>query len=233
MPDTTDLYTTVKNTSGATRFFGYLGRRGRRLAAAATFSFYGQPVFKNVRQQEAFERDLLAGDISLVNTPRVILKDTSPDAPIATPSTQATAATTTGGSLAVGFYKFAYTCVNTWGETTVGTTLSAALEIPDATDDAAVITVPNPATITNCVSINVYATAMAASGGAVSAATLRKVGSVASGSTTLTLNSLPALDVSHPAPPTSNTTDAASAMALKLTDNTLGTADLSWGRFTE
>lgn len=236
MPDTLDLYTTVKNISGESRFFGYLGRTGKTLADDATYTVAGDIVASfrgNQRLLAAFERDILAGKITIMSTNRVILKDTAPDAPVANPTVAATAATSTGGSLATGYYKFAYTFVNTWGETTVGTSLSAALQIPDATNDRAVITVPDPAGVTNAVSINVYATAMAASAGAVDATTLRKVGSVAAGATTLNLDTLPALGVSNPAPPTSNTTDAATCRAVKLTDNTLGTQDLSWGRYTE
>ena len=235
MPDTTDLYTTVKNISGASRFFAYLGKHGRTLADDATYSVYGGMVesFKgNDIKRAAFERDLLAGYLAVVKTPLPILQDTAVDAACANPTVQATAATSTGGSLAVGYYKFAYTFVNTWGESTVGTSLSAALSIPDATNDRAVITVPDPAGVTSCVSINVYATAMAATGGDVDAATLRKVGSVAAAATTLNLDTLPAVGPSNPAPPTANTTDAADCRGVKLTDNALTTVDPSWGRLT-
>lgn len=236
MPDTSDLYTTVKNKAGVSRTFGYLGRHGRTLDANETLTIYGnlqdQPGW-NKRKQQSYERDLLAGRIELLNTPRVVLKDTAPDAAIANPTVQATAATSTGGSLAVGYYKFAYTFVSAWGESTVGTSLSAALQIPDATNDRAVITTPAPNGTTNATAINIYSTAMAASGGAVDATTLRKVGQITGATTTFNLDTLPAVDADHPAPPTSNTTDAAEVMGLKLTDNTLGTVDPSWGRYTE
>lgn len=234
MPDTTDLYSTFRNVSGVARFFGYLGRHGKRLNNLSEVTIYGHlqnQLGWNLRKQKAFERDLLAGKVELMSTPRVVVRDTAPDAPLANPTTQATAATSTGGSLAVGFYKFAYTIVTTWGESTVGTTLSAALQIPDATNDRAVITVPAPNSITGAASINIYSTAMAASSGAVDATTLRKVGNVTGATTTLNLDTLPSIGPSNPAPPTENTTEGPEMHGLKVTDGTFGVVDPSWGRY--
>lgn len=239
MPDTSTLYTTVKNPTAGAITYGYLGPHGKRILAGATYTFLGdidvqvkQGHGHRGRRWKALERDLLANRIEIVSTPSPIFANATPDAAIVNPTTQASNATSTGGSLAVGYYKTAYTFVNQWGETTKGTSLSAAIQVPDSTNDRVVVTVPDPAGVTNAVSVNVYMTAMAASSGAVDATTLRKVGSVASGSTTLNVDTLPAIDGTHPIPPTTNTSKAPTSFVLGITDGTLGTADPSWGRYT-
>lgn len=235
MATTNDLYTTVKNTSGASRFFGYLGDHGKTLANNGTTTVFGdlQTLIGNdARKKAALEADLLAGNLTLISTPRTVLYDASADAIINNPTVQATNAASTGGSLATGFYKSAYTFVSAWGETTVGTSLSAAHEVEDATNDRMVVTVPAPNGVTNCTAVNVYVTAMAASAGAVSAATLRKVGQVTGADTTLNVDTLPAVGPSNPAPPSTNTTEAHSVRAVDVDDNTLGTVDPSWGSYT-
>ena len=239
MPAVTDLYTTIKNTSGATRKFGFIPPHGKELTSGQEYTVFGNFVDHlmaggrlSMRKKAAVEAALNSGAMELLATPRVILKDTAQQAALANPTVQTTAATSTGGSLATGYYKFAYTFVSTWGESTVGTSLSAALQIPDATNDRAVITVPAADSVTNCTAVNVYATAMAASSGAVDATTLRKVGQVTGATTSLNLDTLPAVGPSNPAPPSSNTTKGPTMVGIKSTNGTLGYVDVSTGRYT-
>lgn len=83
MADTSDLFTTVKNPLASTHVYGYLGYHGKTLLAGAEFTQIGnlidyaaagKPTHK--RWTDAIQRDLLAGRIVLISTPRVILKDT-------------------------------------------------------------------------------------------------------------------------------------------------------------
>lgn len=236
MADTLDLYTTLKNIGSAERFFGYVGRHGKRLAAAATVTVFGHLSAQlgwNRRKQQALERDLLASKITILSTPRPIIKDTAADAPLANPSVAATLATSTGGSLAVGYYKATYTFVSLWGETTVGTSLSAEIQVPDATNDRIVVTTPAPNSVTNCTAINIYLSAMAAGTGTVDATTMRKVGQITGATTTLNVDTLPAIGPSNPQPPSANTTEAPQMHGLKITDATLGIIDPSWGKFVD
>lgn len=79
MPNTTtDLYTTVKNTSGAAMVFGFLSKHGRRLDIDATYTVPGDLVGalgaqRSQRQFQALERALLAGDLEIVKSPSVYL----------------------------------------------------------------------------------------------------------------------------------------------------------------
>ena len=79
MPNTTtDLYTTVKNTSGAEAVFGFLGTHGKRLANNATFTVPGDLVAKlgagrSQRQFKALEKALTGGDLVIVKSPSVYL----------------------------------------------------------------------------------------------------------------------------------------------------------------
>lgn len=234
MTTTLDLYTTVKNIGSSSRFFGYVGRHGRRLAAAASLTVFGdlcaQPGW-NRRKQLALERDLLAGRLTILNTPRPIIKDSAPDAAVANPTVQTTGASANGGTLAVGYYKFAYTFVTLWGETTVGTSLSAAVQSADASNDRITATVPAPNSVTNVTAINVYATAVAVSSGAVDATTLRKVGQITGATTTFNVDSIPAVDGTHPAPPATNNSQAPQMQGVAVSDATLGIVDPSWGRY--
>jgi hypothetical protein len=82
MPTTNDLYTTVRNPLTNARTYGYLGAAGRLLPAGAHFTFIGDLVSTLIgdkrykrRQTAALERDLLAGRIELISTPRIILRD--------------------------------------------------------------------------------------------------------------------------------------------------------------
>jgi hypothetical protein len=87
MPDTTCLYTTVKNPLAFSRTYGYLGAHGKLLPAGAHFTQIGDLVdtlmgskrYKK-RQTAALERDLLNSKIEIITTPRPILKDATTSA---------------------------------------------------------------------------------------------------------------------------------------------------------
>lgn len=74
------LYTTVKNVSGKTRTFGFLGAHGKTLANNGTFSVPGDLVAKlgNQRSKRSFkalERALEVGDLVITKSPAVYLTD--------------------------------------------------------------------------------------------------------------------------------------------------------------
>jgi hypothetical protein len=79
MPNTTtDLYTTVKNVSGVTQTFGFLGKHGKRLANNETYSVRGDLVGalgaeRSTRRFAALERALLNGALDIVKSPSVFL----------------------------------------------------------------------------------------------------------------------------------------------------------------
>ncbi len=79
-PVTTGLYTTVENTSGAEKVFGFLGTHGKRLAANETYTVPGDLVTKlgakrSMRQFKALEAALSVGDLKIVSSPAVYLYD--------------------------------------------------------------------------------------------------------------------------------------------------------------
>ena len=76
------LYTTVKNTSGVSRVFGFLGAHGKRLAADATYTVPGDLVAKlgnggrgAQRQFKALEKALETNKLDIVSSPAVYLQD--------------------------------------------------------------------------------------------------------------------------------------------------------------
>jgi hypothetical protein len=74
------LYTTVKNTSGAARVFGFLGKHGKRLAHNETYTVPGDLVAelgakRSLREFTALEKALETGDVVIVNSPAVYLTD--------------------------------------------------------------------------------------------------------------------------------------------------------------
>jgi hypothetical protein len=79
MPNTTtDLYTTVKNVSGVTKFFGFLGAHGVTLANNATYTVPGDLVTKlgskrSLRSFQALERALTSDLLEIVKSPSVYL----------------------------------------------------------------------------------------------------------------------------------------------------------------
>jgi len=82
MPDTSHLYTTVKNPLTFSRVYGYLGTHGKTLPAGVRFTQIGNLVDTLIgdkrykkRGTAALERDLLNSKIEIISTPRPILKD--------------------------------------------------------------------------------------------------------------------------------------------------------------
>ena len=74
------LYTTVKNTSGHARVFGFLGTHGKRLENNATYTVRGDLVAslggkKSSRGFSALEKALIAGDMTITASPAVYLTD--------------------------------------------------------------------------------------------------------------------------------------------------------------
>ena len=82
--DTTCLYSTVKNTSGVKKKFGFLPPHGRELAVDEEFTVFGdvrQAVIKDVervtsrRHILSFEAAIERGDLEIIQTPSPILQD--------------------------------------------------------------------------------------------------------------------------------------------------------------
>lgn len=81
--DTTSLYSTFKNTSGGTKKFGFLPPHGQELAADEEFTVFGNLVeamtrFERAtdrRHHQAFIAAIENGDIEVVHTPAVTLRD--------------------------------------------------------------------------------------------------------------------------------------------------------------
>jgi hypothetical protein len=79
------LYSTVKNTSGKRKSFGFLPPHGRTLDSNEEFTVFGhihEAIIKFERGEArrsiiAFERALQRGDIEIVKTPNPILEDDS------------------------------------------------------------------------------------------------------------------------------------------------------------
>lgn len=78
------LGTTVKNTSGKARVFGFLGPRGKRLAANESFTVRGDLVANlsagsSYRRYDALSRSLDRGSLAIVKSPAVFLYDDTDD----------------------------------------------------------------------------------------------------------------------------------------------------------
>lgn len=76
------LYTTVKNTSGAARVFGFLGAHGKRLENNETYTVPGDLVATvgkggrgGQRQFKALEKALETGTLVITKSPAVYLTD--------------------------------------------------------------------------------------------------------------------------------------------------------------
>lgn len=83
--DTACLFSTIKNTSGVRKKFGFLPPHGRELAADEEFTVFGN-VLEAVanangdratsrRHMIAFEAAIERGDIEILSTPAPILQD--------------------------------------------------------------------------------------------------------------------------------------------------------------
>ncbi len=81
---TTDLYTTVQNTSGVATVFGFLGTHGKRLDDNETYTVPGDLVTKlgakrSQRQFQALEKALNNGALSILKSPSVYLRSEDDD----------------------------------------------------------------------------------------------------------------------------------------------------------
>lgn len=79
-PSTSGLYTTVKNTSGGPRSFGFLGVHGKRLEANESFVQPGDLVAKlgadkYQRKFKSLEGALSRGALTIVSSPAIYLYD--------------------------------------------------------------------------------------------------------------------------------------------------------------
>lgn len=79
-PSTAGLFTTVKNTSGGSRLFGFLRKGGMRLAANETVTIPGNVVSTlggqtSQRRFKALEAALRSEALAIVSTPAVYLYD--------------------------------------------------------------------------------------------------------------------------------------------------------------
>lgn len=79
-PNTNSLYTTIRNTSGSSLVFGFLGPRGMRLAANESVTVpgnlpnaLGASLYQ--RKFKSFEKALDTGLLAIVSTPAVFLFD--------------------------------------------------------------------------------------------------------------------------------------------------------------
>lgn len=90
--DTNCLYSVVKNTSGATKTFGFLPPHGRTLANNEEFTVFGdirqnlgsnQGTERSVRRraEAAFEAAVESGDLQILSTPNLIIKDVDSNDP--------------------------------------------------------------------------------------------------------------------------------------------------------
>lgn len=82
------LYSTVRNTSGGRKKFGFLPPHGRELAANEEFTVYGdikEAIIRFERTEArrsiiAFENAIQRGDLTIINTPNPILEDQTTNA---------------------------------------------------------------------------------------------------------------------------------------------------------
>jgi hypothetical protein len=81
--DTSCLYSTVRNTSGGRKKFGFLPPHGRELAANEEFTVFGNVQESVIRMErvtsrrniQAFEAAISREDLLIVNTPSPIFED--------------------------------------------------------------------------------------------------------------------------------------------------------------
>lgn len=77
------LFSTVQNTSGYSKVFGFLPPHGVRLGAGQEFSMWGdvrEAIIRgersgSIRSMQAFEKAVSRGDITILHTPNPILED--------------------------------------------------------------------------------------------------------------------------------------------------------------
>lgn len=71
------MHTLIQNTSGVTRTFSFIPPHGRELADNETVEILGElvPQITTKRAREAYEAAIQTGEITLVNTPAIIIQD--------------------------------------------------------------------------------------------------------------------------------------------------------------
>lgn len=92
------LFTTFKNTSGATKTFSFLPAHGRELAADEELTVFGDPIMAvtranyraSKRNYDALALAIADGDLDVVSTPCVIVYDETDLASYALGSNNAT-----------------------------------------------------------------------------------------------------------------------------------------------
>lgn len=85
--DTSCLYSTVRNTSGSRKKFGFLPPHGRELAANEEFTVFGSVQESVIRGErvtsrrniQGLEAAVERGDLEIVSTPSPIFEDTNGD----------------------------------------------------------------------------------------------------------------------------------------------------------
>jgi len=84
MPDTSALYTTVRNTSGGVAKLGFIPPHGKSLANNADVTVFGDIWDRmtkggrlNERARASFEAALLSGDIEVIKSPALLVQDSS------------------------------------------------------------------------------------------------------------------------------------------------------------
>jgi hypothetical protein len=81
--DVSCLYSTVKNTSGGRKKFGFLPPHGRELASGEEFTLFGHVTEAMIRFERtearrnivALENALRRGDLEILDTPAPLLQD--------------------------------------------------------------------------------------------------------------------------------------------------------------
>lgn len=89
MPNADCLYSTVRNVSGVRRHFGFLPPKGKTLDANEEYSIIGdivtitalsrQSFASGRRMQLSLERAVEAGELEIVQSPAVFIKDSVTD----------------------------------------------------------------------------------------------------------------------------------------------------------
>jgi len=222
-PSTLDMYTTVKNLTGATHVFGYIPPHGQNLLPGQQYSTFGDlwdvisiPPIGSKRKRQALERDLLNNPprIAILSSPKPMLFDATPPAALANPSVAVTEANTgaTVTQLASGAYYIAYTFVTAdGGETTIGTgEIAAPVTLTHGTSKPRVTL---PALPSGAASINLY---LSAPGGASGSEVL-----YATGITTTTYDLVSAAP-GFAVPPGSNSTTLANPTIVPIIDLVAG-----------
>ncbi len=235
MPTDADLYTTVKNTSGVEKVFGFIGKHGKKLANNGTATVFGELaalIGTNRRKQVSLSNALLNGLLEILSTPRPFVADTNPLAQVANPTTQATVAATGGGAsgglLGAGTYQVDYTWYNVWGETTVGTGRSATFTVASTN----IPRVTLPAIPTGATGAKIYLSNVNTPTGVAKYYDKMTSGTTKDLAVATWNEGTQTYAAATIVAPTSNTTKGPTVQGLTVANAVLGVVDPSWGRYT-